>query len=240
MKLGRSYIMGKLIDLTGKRFGKLLVLRRLGTTEDGVPLWECQCECGNIRPIRGTSLRRGNTQSCGCLHKEVTSKVHKKFNQYNLSGEYGIGWTTNTNKEFYFDLEDYDILKSYCWFENDQGYICTREHNEDYIIRLHQLLTGFKYDLIDHSNTNRKDNRKFNLRESDKQTNNINRDANCNNKLGIKGIIQRPNGSYLARIECNGKIYSKTDKKLETVIKWRRNKEKELYGDFAYKYYKEE
>ena len=49
-------LIGRLIDLTGKRFGRLLVLRRNGTAKDGTPLWECQCECGNIRDIRGTSL----------------------------------------------------------------------------------------------------------------------------------------------------------------------------------------
>ena len=233
-------LIGKLLDLTGKRFGRLLVLRRNGTAKDGVPLWECQCECGNIRNIRGTSLRKGNTMSCGCLHSEITSKRTKKYNKYDLSGEYGIGWTSNTNKEFYFDLEDYSKIKNYCWFENDQGYICTRIYDENKNIRLHQFVTGFKYELIDHKNTNKKDNRKFNLRPSDKQTNNVNRDANCNNKLGIKGVFRRKNGSYMAKIECDGKIYTKTNKNLDIVISWRHEKEKELYGEFAYKYYKEE
>ena len=38
-------------------------------------------------------------------------------NKYDLSGEYGIGWTHNTEHEFYFDLEDYDIIKYYCWYD---------------------------------------------------------------------------------------------------------------------------
>lgn len=233
-------IIGKLIDLTGKRFGRLLVLRRNGTASDGTPLWECQCECGNIRNIRGTSLRKGNALSCGCLHSEITFKRTKKYNNYDLSGEYGIGWTSNTNNEFYFDLEDYDKIKNHCWFENDQGYICTRIYDENKNIRLHQFVTGFKYKLIDHKNTNKKDNRKFNLRPSDKQTNNINRDANCNNKLGIKGVFKTKNGSYMAKIERNGRIYTKTNKNLDIVVNWRHEKEKELYGEFAYKYYKKE
>jgi hypothetical protein len=41
----------------------------------------------------------------------------KKFNQYDLSGSYGIGYCSNTNNPFYFDLEDYDLIKDYCWME---------------------------------------------------------------------------------------------------------------------------
>ena len=77
-------LIGRLIDLTGKRFGRLLVLRRNGTAKDGTPLWECQCECGNIRDIRGTALRSGSTLSCGCLHSEIISKRVKKYNEYKL------------------------------------------------------------------------------------------------------------------------------------------------------------
>ena len=47
-----------------------------------------------------------------------SSKCNKKYNKYDLSGEYGIGWTSNTNQEFYFDLEDYDKIKDYCWIYN--------------------------------------------------------------------------------------------------------------------------
>ena len=60
-------------------------------------------------------------KSCGCLQKESEIKNGKrnhKTNVYDLNGEYGIGWTFNTNKMFYFDLTDYDLIKNYCWFEH--------------------------------------------------------------------------------------------------------------------------
>ncbi len=68
--------MGKLIDLTGQRFGRLVVVERAGM--DGqYPTWLCRCDCGNTIITRGTYLRRGDTQSCGCLHRETfTNKKH--------------------------------------------------------------------------------------------------------------------------------------------------------------------
>ena len=59
----------KAIDLSGFRFGRLLVMARQGSAF-GEATWRCVCDCGNITIARGYSLRTGNTQSCGCLHYE--------------------------------------------------------------------------------------------------------------------------------------------------------------------------
>lgn len=62
--------MSRLIDLTGKRFGHLIVVRR---GDDNVlpsglrePMWVCRCDCGNETVVRGSFLRSGHTKSCGC------------------------------------------------------------------------------------------------------------------------------------------------------------------------------
>lgn len=57
-------------DLTGQRFGRLVAIERVGTAKDGQAQWLCQCDCGNTTVVRAGDLRRGNTQSCGCLQKE--------------------------------------------------------------------------------------------------------------------------------------------------------------------------
>ncbi len=61
--------MGKLIDLSGQRFGKLLVLYRtkseVGRGKHAI--WKCVCDCGNTTTVRSNLLRTRNTQSCGCL-----------------------------------------------------------------------------------------------------------------------------------------------------------------------------
>lgn len=60
------------VDLTGKRVGKLVVLRatsrRVG--KNGDVLWECQCDCGNVTEVRTSLLISGRTRSCGCLHTD--------------------------------------------------------------------------------------------------------------------------------------------------------------------------
>lgn len=73
--------MPKLIDLTGKRFGRLVVLEKAGrrVSENGnaTIMWKCKCDCGNVVEIRGASLRNGNTRSCGCFIEEKRSEFHK-------------------------------------------------------------------------------------------------------------------------------------------------------------------
>lgn len=59
--------MGKKIDLTNLRFEKLTVVREAGNKNEEI-LWECICDCGNIKIISGHSLKRGHTKSCGCSH----------------------------------------------------------------------------------------------------------------------------------------------------------------------------
>ena len=53
-------------DLTGKRFGRLTVLKRVGTIERR-PIWRCRCDCGRKTDVRSSDLKSGNTKSCGCL-----------------------------------------------------------------------------------------------------------------------------------------------------------------------------
>lgn len=54
-------------DITGRRFGKWIVLSRAGSAMgSGNALWECVCDCGTRRAVKGARLRSGNSSSCGC------------------------------------------------------------------------------------------------------------------------------------------------------------------------------
>lgn len=67
--------MAKVRDLTGQRFGRLVAVKHIGFSW-GHALWACQCDCGNIvQVIRPSLCNYGNTRSCGCLHKELMSKM---------------------------------------------------------------------------------------------------------------------------------------------------------------------
>lgn len=58
--------MGKLIDLTGQRFGKWIVLQKVSKPNDTSACWLCRCDCGNTKIVRGKDLRYGKSKSCGC------------------------------------------------------------------------------------------------------------------------------------------------------------------------------
>lgn len=70
--------MGKFVDLTGQKFGRLTVISRDENTKDGHATWLCKCECGNRKVISGAPLRRGSTKSCGCLQKERVKSSNTK------------------------------------------------------------------------------------------------------------------------------------------------------------------
>ena len=76
--------MSQLIDLTGKRFGRLTVIGRAGTKEYKTGkkvIWACQCDCGNTCNVIGANLKHGDVKSCGCLNqnpgpvKDITGQM---------------------------------------------------------------------------------------------------------------------------------------------------------------------
>jgi hypothetical protein len=76
-------------DLTGKRFGRLIAQWPVGMRNNFVIYWLCSCECGNLKVVKGGSLRIGATRSCGCLRKTFhIVHGHTKFGGPSTS-EYG-------------------------------------------------------------------------------------------------------------------------------------------------------
>lgn len=73
--------VGTAQDLTGKTFGKLMVLYRVannGKTRGAK--WRCKCSCDQhtIVDVLASNLKNGHTTSCGCLQKQITSEKHLK------------------------------------------------------------------------------------------------------------------------------------------------------------------
>ena len=58
------------INLKGKKFGRLKVLKESKKRSNGNVMWSCQCDCGKKVIVRGKALRKGNTKACGCLRLE--------------------------------------------------------------------------------------------------------------------------------------------------------------------------
>lgn len=74
--------MGKFIDLTGQKFGRLTAIEVAGSTPTMGVLWKCLCECNQEVFVPSGQLRSGRTKSCGCLHKDLAKHQgikHMKF-----------------------------------------------------------------------------------------------------------------------------------------------------------------
>jgi len=66
--------MNRLINLTNQRFGKLVVIKRVGTNKQKSSLWECRCDCEKIVTVSSGHLRFGDTKSCGCHRRAIATK----------------------------------------------------------------------------------------------------------------------------------------------------------------------
>ena len=72
--------MGTFNNMTGKRFGRLLVTGK-HEVRNKHGYWLCRCDCNNLHWVAVTNLMNGHSKSCGCLNKEITSKRSKTHGQ---------------------------------------------------------------------------------------------------------------------------------------------------------------
>lgn len=243
--MGKGRIM---LDIIGKKFNRLLVLEQV---EDKIDKnsgkhksqYLCLCDCGNYTIQLGTNIKNGIVKSCGCLHKEVASKTfseskhRKKYNTYDLSNGYGIGYTLD-GMPFYFDLEDYDKIKDICWYISDKGYVVGHLLKTNKSIKMHNLIIEHdKNSVIDHINTHMKnDNRKNNLRVITQQKNTMNRMKLSNNTSGTTGVsFDKRKNKWVAYISYNKKrIHLGYFVLKEDAIKARKEAEEHYFREYSY------
>lgn len=70
--------MGKIIDITGQKFGELVVLGFKGLARNRSSLWNCKCSCGNTTVIARSNLIQKKIRSCGCIRKKQVGALNKK------------------------------------------------------------------------------------------------------------------------------------------------------------------
>lgn len=210
--------------------------------------YRCTCENGTVSEANGTDIKTGRVKSCGCIaiaknserlnaNRDKYASKHRKSNVYDLTGEYGIGWTANTNKEFYFDLDDYNLIKDYCWseFVDRKGYssLQARQHGDgNTIIRMHWL---FGYKGYDHIDRNPFNNQRNNLRPATYRENRQNSSMRTDNTSGFIGVyFDKRDSRWVSSICVNYKrihLYSGSSK--IDAIKARLQAEAKYFGEFA-------
>lgn len=234
-------------NLTGMTFGRLTVLEQaedyVAPSGERCAQWLCECSCPEHNKIIviGKNLKNKvrPTRSCGCLVKEVASSVHKQYNDVKLDfedeyGKYGIGYCHNTGKEFYFDMDDYDKIKSYCWSEHIDyhGYLRLQARINGKSVTMSHLLGYREYD---HADRNTLNNRKYNFRKATCSQNNMNQSISSNNTSGFIGVSWNSWKQKWA-------VYINIDKKCSYLgdyidkndaIIARLTAEKQYYGEFA-------
>ena len=68
------YIVSRYVDITGKRFGRLVVLSEIGIDDKHKRMWNCICDCGNSKEACTHDLIGGRIRSCGCLLRTPSIK----------------------------------------------------------------------------------------------------------------------------------------------------------------------
>lgn len=237
---------------SGDRYGRLTIIKEV---RHHIKPCGCkrrkflvQCDCGSDPfEVSLDNLRSGNTCSCGCVRKEIAKGKVKKINKKNHNKKSNlflihvpsntvIGYTTKMEK-FYFDREDLEKVKQYCWsINNNNGYLQGRNTNTGKMIRLHRLIINCPKDkVIDHANRNKLDCRKVNLRICTVAENNKNKSIGKRNKSGVVGVSwHKRENKWRAYINVDNKhihLGYFTDK--EEAIKARLQAEKEYFGDYA-------
>jgi hypothetical protein len=165
----------------------------------------------------------------------------KKYNEVILNledehGLYGIGYCSNTGKEFYFDMEDYEVIQDYTWNEHilQNGYHALEawESKLNKPIRMHCLIVGKNYD---HADRNPLNNRRYNLRNATLIENARNHTRQKSNTSGVIGVEWRKNNNkWCATIAVNKKRMwlGYFTNKMDAIVA-RLQAEVKYHGEFA-------
>jgi len=224
-----------------EQYGDLTTLRVVGRTSARNLIWECLCSCGNTINVPTGSLTTGNTKSCGCLHEKSMQKMGKEqrqLNEYRFIENVGVGRTLKDDI-FYFDLEDFELIKEFTWMINDKGYVLSRPFGGP--IRMHVLIMkkyfneNFTEKDIDHINGMKNDNRKENLRICEHFQNLINSKMYSNNTTGRKGVYwDKSREKWKASITFNKRtIELGRFDNFDDAVFAREEAEKKYHGEFT-------
>ena len=148
LSCGKCMPHRKAEDLTGRRFGKLTVIRSVKDKSNHT-LWECRCDCGNMKTVKAFNLKSGYVNSCGCLREKSGEKIKnslkpylnegtyipaiqdsRKVNKNNTSGITGVGYRKDRGKwRAYIKIQRKTINLGY--FDKKEDAIKARREAEE-------------------------------------------------------------------------------------------------------------
>lgn len=102
--------MAKKIDITGKQFGSLYVLKEVEERRNNKVMWTCICECGKVKDYIGDNLRSGSSTNCGCIRTKIAAQgASKKLKTHGMSKSrlYNI-WRSMKKRCYLETCKDYE------------------------------------------------------------------------------------------------------------------------------------
>lgn len=143
-----------IIDEVGKKYGRLTVMEFSHISKHNLACWKCICKCGNNTIVKGNSLRRGETKSCGCLNKERPSgPANPRWNP-NLTDEDRA--KKRTSQWHTFSLPVFKRDDFICQISGERGGNLEAHHLED-----NSTNPEMAFDINNGITTRRKKHREF-------------------------------------------------------------------------------
>ena len=219
--------MARALDITNQRFGRLVALKRVGKDKFRLSIWACQCDCGNIKEVRVSDLKKGYVLSCGCLHKENTSKINFKHGHARVGKirpEHRI-WSlmidrcTNSNNKYYEHYGGRGIKVCERW----------KDYNNFYADMGDRPSPKHTLERIDVNGDYEPSNCKW--ATIDEQA--INKRVYKNSNSGVRGVSwSNDKNRWIATISVNKKtIYLGSFVNKDDAIKARKEAEKKYWGN---------
>lgn len=231
-------------DLTGRQFGKIVVVRVDGRDRWGKRRWLCRCECGTEKTFAHSSLRPNS--SCGCNSSQSRAGrlrvMARKAEDYRAKNILPDGTVTLTNGLVaHVDPEDVTLISGYVWRSQQDR----RTHYARAVIPgtrvrkifMHVLLMGKREGFeVDHADGNGLNNRRSNLRWATNGQNAANlhtKKTGCTSRFrGVFKWAKSP--GWGAQVRKDGKTYYLgTFAVEEDAARAYDAKAKELHGEFA-------
>lgn len=196
------------IEMTGQRFGRVVVLGRNGLASGGQVRWDVVCDCGTKFNVNGSSLRRGITKSCGCLKKDVIESQKRQGNdgETRLDKRARIESFNYLSEALEYDKDTGDITWKIIFPGRKAGFVVPQHKNQMPYISLSIEKIGFKAHRliwvlmtgerpprgmhIDHIDGDATNNRWSNLRLCKPKENARNSRTPKNSSTGLKGVTK--------------------------------------------------
>lgn len=194
--------MGKIINLTGQRFGRWTVIKKNENHKNGSTQWYCQCACGRVKSVASTSLINNKSKSCGCYRSELLSKKMIKHGHAKRNNKHPLYlmWKGMKTRCYNPKADNYDrygkrgIIISPEWINSPEKFIswCLKNGWKEKL----------QIDRIDNNNGYSPDN----CRMTTPTVNNLNQRIRKDNTTGYRGVCLR-NGKYTSRYYYKRKTY---------------------------------